>query len=87
MNYMRVLSRDIGVFCPIYRLAGEGLSDSDVAKRLNLTEPIVHESVRRVLDLLEFRDRNQLVEYYSNASPAQALLKGALLERLDNIQD
>lgn len=84
---MRLMSTDLGIYCPIYRLAGEGLSDRDVAKRLNLTEPTVQEGVRRVLDLLEFGDRNQLVEYYSNASPAQALLKGALLERLDNVQD
>jgi hypothetical protein len=84
---MRMLSKSVGVYCPIYRLAGEGLSDSDVAKRLNLTEPILHEGVRRVMDLLKFRDRNQLIEYYSNASPAQTLLRGALLERLDHVED
>jgi hypothetical protein len=84
---MRPLSENPGVCCPIYRLAGEGLSDSDVAKRLNVTEPIVHEGVRRVLDFLGFTDRNQLVDYYSNASPAQALLKGALLERLHHVAE
>ncbi len=38
---MRIYWERIGVLSPIYRLVGIGLSNTEIAIRLNLTEPTV----------------------------------------------
>jgi len=38
---MRVFWERVGVLGPVYRLVGQGFSDRDIAKKLNLTEPSV----------------------------------------------
>jgi hypothetical protein len=35
---MRIFWERAGVLGPVYRLAGQGLSDVDIANKLNLTE-------------------------------------------------
>ena len=38
---MRVFWEHVGALGPVYRLVGQGFSDRDIAKKLNLTEPSV----------------------------------------------
>ena len=62
---MRVFWERTGVLLPIYRLAGQGLSDVDIAIKLNLTEVKVQECVAWILHFLKLRDRIELMRYAS----------------------
>ena len=62
---MRVFWERTGVLVPIYRLAGQGLSDVDIAIKLNLTEVKVQECVAWILHFLKLTDRIELIRYAS----------------------
>jgi DNA-binding NarL/FixJ family response regulator len=62
---MRVFWERTGVLGPIYRLAGQGLSDVDIANKLNLTEVKVQGCVAWILHFLKFTDRIELIRYAS----------------------
>jgi DNA-binding NarL/FixJ family response regulator len=64
---MRVFWERIGVLYPICRLVGQGLSDGEIANKLNLTELKVQSCIAWMLQFLKFTDRKELVHY---ASPA-----------------
>jgi hypothetical protein len=51
------------VIAPIYRLAGEGLSDHAIALKLNLTENTVYGCIGYLLRRLKCRTRAELVLY------------------------
>jgi len=64
---MQVFWEKIGVLSPIYRLVGRGLSDSEIADALELTEIRVSECVAWMEHFLRCKDRNQLVQDASRA--------------------
>lgn len=62
---MRVFWEQTGVLLPIYRLAGQGFSDADIASKLNITELNVRNCMTWLLRFLKLNQRSQLVEYVS----------------------
>ncbi len=64
---MRVFWEELGVLGPIYRLVGQGVSDADIANKLNLAEPNVQSCIAWTLHFLGLTDRNELVRYASIA--------------------
>jgi ATP/maltotriose-dependent transcriptional regulator MalT len=60
---MRVFWEELGVLGPIYRLVGRGLSDGEIATKLNVTESNVQSCIRWMLHFLQFTERKQLVRY------------------------
>lgn len=58
----------MGVAIPVYKLAGQGLSDHDIAVRLNLSENTVYGCIGYLVRRLKCRTRAELVLY---ASPKQ----------------
>lgn len=67
---MRVFWEQTGLLLPIYRLAGQGLSDRDIAAKLSITELRVESCIAWLLHFLKMTDRNQLVGYsLSSATP------------------
>jgi DNA-binding NarL/FixJ family response regulator len=65
---MRVFWEQTGVLLPIYRLAGQGLSDCEIAAELSITEIKVHSCMAWLLHFLRMADRNQLVGYESSSA-------------------
>jgi hypothetical protein len=65
---MRVFWEKVGLLGPIYCLVGQGLSDRDIAEKLNLTEVRVQDCVAWILHFLGLTDRRDLVRYA--AAPA-----------------
>lgn len=57
-----------GVLGPIYRLLAKGLSDDDIAVRLDLAEAKVQGCIAWILHFLELKRRQELVRYASNDS-------------------
>jgi DNA-binding NarL/FixJ family response regulator len=55
---MRVFWKKVGVLGPVYRLVGKGLSDRDIATKLNLTELSVQTCMAWILT-----NRNELIRY------------------------
>jgi hypothetical protein len=51
---MRVFWERMGLFGPVYRFVGQGFSDRDIAKKLNLTEPSVQVCRAWILHFLGF---------------------------------
>lgn len=66
---MRVFWEQTGVLLPIYRLAGQGFSDADIASKLNITELNVRNCMTWLLRFLKLNQRSQLVEYASPRVP------------------
>ena len=66
---MRVFWERTGVLYPVYRLVGQGLSDGEIANKLNVTELKVQSCIAWMLHFLKFTDRKELAQY---ASPALA---------------
>jgi DNA-binding NarL/FixJ family response regulator len=60
---MRVFWEKVGVLGPVYRLVGQGFSDRDIAKKLNLTELSVQACIAWILRFLGFTNRNELIQY------------------------
>jgi DNA-binding NarL/FixJ family response regulator len=65
---MRVYWEQTGVLLPIYRLAGEGFSDADIANKLNITELKVQSCMAWVLRFLRLKHRIELVRYASSGA-------------------
>jgi hypothetical protein len=55
----------LGIVVPVYQLAGEGLSDREIAVRLQVTENAVYGCIRHLLRILKCRTRAELVLYAS----------------------
>ena len=62
---MRCFWEQTGVLGPIYHSLGQGLNDSERAKKLGLTEVNVQNCIAWVLHFLKPRDRQHLVLYAS----------------------
>lgn len=54
---MRCYWEQTGVLGPIYRLLGQGMNDSDIARKLNLTEVSVESCVAWILHFLKLKNR------------------------------
>jgi ATP/maltotriose-dependent transcriptional regulator MalT len=63
VNLMRVFWETVGVLGPVYRLVGKGLSDRDIARKLNLTELSVQTCIAWILHFLGLTNRNELIRY------------------------
>jgi DNA-binding NarL/FixJ family response regulator len=64
---MRCYWEQIGVLGPIYRSLIQDMNDSDIAKKLNLTEVSVESCVAWILHFLKLKNRQELVLYASAA--------------------
>jgi len=60
---MRVFWEKVGVLGSVYRLVGKGLSDRDIATKINLTELSVQTCTAWILHFLGFTNRNELIRY------------------------
>lgn len=60
---MRVQWERKGLLLLVYRLAATGLSDSEIAIRLNVIEPQIKDCMRWLLNFLDLTNRNQLSAY------------------------
>jgi DNA-binding CsgD family transcriptional regulator len=63
---MRVYWEQTGVLLPIYRLAGQGFSDADIANKLNITELKAQSCMAWLLRFLRLNYRGELVKYASS---------------------
>jgi hypothetical protein len=70
---MRVFWEQTGVLLPIYRLAGQGFSDADIASKLNITQLNVQSCMAWLLRFLKLDHRSQLMEYASPLAPRLSL--------------
>ena len=59
---MRRFWEQIGVFGPIYRLAGRGFSNCDIADRLGVTETSVQSCITWMLRFFKVASREELVQ-------------------------
>jgi len=62
---MRVPWEKVGILGPVFRLGSQGLSDREIANRLNIAEVSVHNCVSWILHFLQLRDRMELARYVS----------------------
>jgi len=62
---MQVFWERVGILGPVYRLAGQGLSDGEIATKLDITETKVEGCVAWILRFLKFKDRLELIRYAS----------------------
>ena len=60
---MRMFWEKVGILGPVYRLAGQGLSDREIANGLNITEVKVHDCVAWILHFLQLTDRMEPARY------------------------
>jgi DNA-binding NarL/FixJ family response regulator len=65
---MRCYWEQTGVLGPIYRSLGQGLNDSDIARKLNLTELNVESCIAWIVRFLNLKNRQELVLYASAAA-------------------
>ena len=65
---MRCFWQQTGVLGPIYRLLGQGLSDGDIASKLDLTEVKVQDCVTWILHFLNLKNREELFLYASGTA-------------------
>jgi hypothetical protein len=63
--FMRVFWEKVGILGPVFRLGSQGLSDSEIASRLNITEVKVHDCITWILSFLQLTDRRELAQYAS----------------------
>lgn len=64
---MRCYWEKLGILGPIYHLVGRGMSDHEIASKLNLTEVIVQGCTSWLIYFLKCDNRAELIQY---ASPA-----------------
>ena len=65
---MRCFWEQTGCLGPIYRLLGQGLDDSDIAKKLSLTEVNVQTCIAWIVHFLKLKNRQDLVRYASSVA-------------------
>jgi len=65
---MRNFWERLGILLPIYRLVGRGLSDSDIANELDLTEGRVESCISWMLRSLNPTNRVELVQHACSAA-------------------
>jgi DNA-binding NarL/FixJ family response regulator len=70
---MRCHWEKVGVLGPIYILVSQGLTDREIANRLNIAEVTVHNCISWLVHFLNFQTRAELVFY---ASPTQQAASG-----------
>jgi DNA-binding NarL/FixJ family response regulator len=70
---MKVFWEKLGMLGPIYKLVGHGLSDCDIAEKLNTTELNVQGCVAWLLHFFNFSRREELVLRASNAAESTKL--------------
>ena len=63
--FILVFWEKVGILGPVYRLAGQGLSDHEIANRLNTTDLNVQDCVAWISHFLQFADRKELIQYAS----------------------
>jgi DNA-binding CsgD family transcriptional regulator len=84
---MRVLWEQKGILLPIYRLAGKGFSDADIASKLNITELNVRNCMTWLLRFLKLNQRSQLIEYASTRALGLSLSRQIIPElELPNVE-
>jgi hypothetical protein len=57
---MHTFWEKVGVLGPIYRLVGRGLSDGDIANKLNIDETRVQSCISWMMHFLQFTTRAEL---------------------------
>ena len=62
---MQVFWEKAGILGPIYRLAGQGLTNNEIARKLGIAEIKVEGCVAWILRFLQFKDRLELIQYAS----------------------
>lgn len=67
---MKVFWEQVGFLLPVYRLAGLGFNDDEIAGKLNLSPLKVQSCVTWLLRFLGLTSRNELVQYASAAPMA-----------------
>lgn len=67
---MQVFWEKVGILGPVYRLAGQGLSDREIATRLDITQIKAEGCVAWILRFLKFTQRLELVEHASSRKTA-----------------
>jgi hypothetical protein len=65
---MRCFWEQTGVLGPIYQSLGQGLNDSQIVMKLNLTETNLQNCIAWVLHVLKLKDPQELV-LYASAGP------------------
>jgi DNA-binding NarL/FixJ family response regulator len=60
---MRVCWEETGILVPVFRLAGQGFNDGEIASRLNTSEVNVQRCVAWIMLFLQFSDRMELIHY------------------------
>lgn len=68
---MQVFWEKAGILGPIYRLAGRGLNNDEIARKLGIDEIKVDGCVAWMLRFLKFTDRLELVQYASSWTAAE----------------
>ena len=64
---MQVFWEKIGILGPVYRLMGRGLSDSEIAYDLDISEVRVHDCIDWMQHFLHCKDRNEIAQEASRA--------------------
>ncbi len=62
---MKCYWEQTGVLGPLYRLLGQGLDDTHIAKKLNLTKVNVQTCIAWIVHFLKLKNRQDLVLYAS----------------------
>jgi hypothetical protein len=65
---MRCFWEQTGVLGPIYHSLGQGLNNSEIAKKLGLTEVNVQNCIAWILHFLKLKGRQELVLYASGGA-------------------
>jgi hypothetical protein len=65
---MRTFWERLGILLPIYRLVGQGLTDTDIASELSLTEDRGENCISWMLHFLELSNRLELVQHACSAA-------------------
>jgi DNA-binding NarL/FixJ family response regulator len=65
---MRCFWEQIGLLGPIYRLVGKGMSDPDIAEKLEVSDLSVQGCIAWMLRFLKFTSRQELVQYASRTA-------------------
>ena len=65
---MRTFWGRLSILLPIYRLVGQGLTDTDIASELNLADDKVENCISWILHFLELSNRSELVQHACSAA-------------------